>query len=557
MAINWSLSTSDGSRTIAVFLADTTSKTVSDNHPNFDKVLEVLMRPAGNATDEEISEELLGLLDVATTVATKLQRLSERITTDMNNIMFDGDIIDSAVSDYLIKALRRDVLVASGETIDTAYEAPEETSWQAIVNFMEKLYQNPSDESIEHLYSFISRYGLTIRPNGDFVAFKGLNEDYTSIHSGPGIVNGSSFSKANLDNTPGNVVEIARSKVETSREHGCASGLHVGSFNYASGFSRGKVVTVCVNPRDVVSVPSDCAYQKVRVSRYEVLADIPGNYTHSQDTFLWDDEEDDDCREEEEYCESCGECLYDHCSCCDDYYDEDGYDEDGYDPVGYDRDGYDRTGYDRDGYDHRGYDHYGVFKDGYSQSSASEGGSTDDEPSNGETSTTFFDKVSEIMGEIEDNVKDRLEQLRENEELKNLKGWAGDLYFTSRNAQSSKNVPVNILDFLNDEETVKKIFNLPGSALPTGEKFNNIVSDLVDKIHSFGQEGDHDGKHVKTEHGGNAGDIEYDSDGYDREGFNKAGYDRNGYDRSGYDSRGFDRHGVNSDGYDENGVYVR
>lgn len=551
MAINWSLSTSDGSRTIAVFLADTTSKTVSDNHPNFDRILEVLMRPAGGATDEEVSEELLDLLNVATTVATKLQRLSERITTDMNNIMFDGDIIDSAVSDYLIKALRRDLLVASGETIDTAEAGPEETSWQAIVKFMEKLYQNPSDESIEHLYSFIRRYGLTIRPNGDFVAFKGLNSDYTSIHSGPGIVNGSSFSKAHLDNTPGNVVEIARSKVETSREHGCASGLHVGSFNYAQDFSRGKVVTVCVNPRDVVSVPSDCAYQKVRVSRYEVLADIPGDYTHSQDTFLWDDEEDDDCREEEEYCESCGECLYDHCSCCDDYYDEDGYDADGYDA-----DGFNKAGYDRDGYDRRGYDHDGVLGDECSQGSTPEEGSTNDEPSDGESSTKFFDKVSEIMSEIEDSVHDRFAQLLDKEELKNLTNRAEN-YLTSRNAQSSKNVPVNILDFLNDEETVKKIFKLPGSALPTGEKFNNIVSDLVDKIHTFGQEDGSDGKHVKTENPGSASDAEYDSDGYDAEGFNKSGYDRNGYDKSGYDSRGFDRYGVSSDGYDENGFYVR
>jgi hypothetical protein len=34
------------------------------------------------------------------------------------------------------------------------------------------------------------------------------------------------------------------------------------------------VVKVKINPRDVVSVPRDCDFQKLRTCRYEVLAEI-------------------------------------------------------------------------------------------------------------------------------------------------------------------------------------------------------------------------------------------------------------------------------------------
>ena len=56
------------------------------------------------------------------------------------------------------------------------------------------------------------------------------------------------------------------------RRNHCSHGLHVGSLDYASDFSRGKLVVVKVNPKDVVSVPSDCACQKCRVSAYKVVS---------------------------------------------------------------------------------------------------------------------------------------------------------------------------------------------------------------------------------------------------------------------------------------------
>lgn len=49
-----------------------------------------------------------------------------------------------------------------------------------------------------------------------------------------------------------------------------------------------------------------------------------------------------------------------------------------------------------------------------------------------------------------------------------------------------------------------------------------------------------------------------DTDGYDRDGFNKLGYDKDGYNRSGfnldgYDRDGYDKNGFNREGYDKDG----
>ena len=57
-------------------------------------------------------------------------------------------------------------------------------------------------------------------------------------------------------------------------EQGCAKGLHVGSWEYANDFKgNGHLMVVKVNPRDAVSVPRDCSWQKLRACRYVVVAE--------------------------------------------------------------------------------------------------------------------------------------------------------------------------------------------------------------------------------------------------------------------------------------------
>ena len=371
MAINWNMTLSDGEQSIVVFLPDE-NKTVSDKHPNFRELLKFLANLDGDEdNDDESFETILELTNIATSVSQKLTRLSERISTDGSNVYFDGDALDSSVAAFLLKALRAEGLIGGNATeaeadVDDIEEGSSNVSWQAIINFLERLYQNPSAESIQHLYNFIGRYSLTIRPNGDFIAFKGLLDDYSSIHAGPGIVNGVLYKHKHLDNSPGNVVEISRSYVNADAFVGCSTGLHAGSFEYASGFSRGKVVAVAINPRDVVSVPTDHSYQKLRVARYEVLNDVPGDYTRNDENFMWTD--DDDCYDDEGYdIDGYDEDGYDRDGYSSEGYDENGYDRDGYSSEGYNDDGYDDDGYDEDGYDREGYNSEGYNDDGYDE----------------------------------------------------------------------------------------------------------------------------------------------------------------------------------------------
>ncbi len=107
---------------------------------------------------------------------------------------------------------------------------------------------------------------------------------------------------------------MPRSKVDDDTSAGCSTGLHAGTYRYASGFAQGRLLTVEINPRDVVSVPTDSDYQKIRTCRYTVVGVTEVEYTEP----TWDD---CDCGCED--CEDCDECD------CSSYYDNDyGYDED-------------------------------------------------------------------------------------------------------------------------------------------------------------------------------------------------------------------------------------
>jgi hypothetical protein len=64
---------------------------------------------------------------------------------------------------------------------------------------------------------------------------------------------------------------MPRDQVQFDPGVGCHTGLHVGTFEYAAGFAQGALLEVVVNPRDVVSVPTDCGAQKMRTCRYTVV----------------------------------------------------------------------------------------------------------------------------------------------------------------------------------------------------------------------------------------------------------------------------------------------
>jgi hypothetical protein len=264
MTVQYQISSTDEFEGITLIFSDGSVATADASHPNY-RLIEDAVR--GKTYDDDSA--LLALINPVIDVSNKLLALSERVTFNGAEILFDGDVLENALTEHIVR------LITESDTTQDR-----DTGYAHFVKFLEKLQTNPSKKSRKHLFHFVERNGITITETGDMLLYKGVNSDLTSKHAGYGIVNGVLFEKANLDNSVGNVVEIPRSMVDDNRNVACSKGLHAGDYSYASDFANGGVLLrVLVNPRDVVSVPSDSADRKVRISRYSVLEQNPDNYT--------------------------------------------------------------------------------------------------------------------------------------------------------------------------------------------------------------------------------------------------------------------------------------
>lgn len=134
-----------------------------------------------------------------------------------------------------------------------------------LARFLEKLMQNPDTRVQDNLYKFLEHGNIPLTADGDFLGYKSVRADYLDVHSGK------------FDNTPGNIVRMDRKGVVCDPNQGCSSGLHVGVIQYVGGFGGAKTVVVKVDPRNVVSVPADYSFQKMRTCEYYVVGDLQSN----------------------------------------------------------------------------------------------------------------------------------------------------------------------------------------------------------------------------------------------------------------------------------------
>jgi len=137
-------------------------------------------------------------------------------------------------------------------------------NFQPMLEFLNNMNENPSDQAITELFDFMQHKHMPITDDGCFLAYKAVNEDFRDKWSGT------------LDNSVGNTVEVERDKVDSNRDRGCSNGLHVGSVDYVKEYGNedngDQFLIVKVNPMDVVSVPTCSRYQKLRCCKYEVVA---------------------------------------------------------------------------------------------------------------------------------------------------------------------------------------------------------------------------------------------------------------------------------------------
>jgi hypothetical protein len=188
-----------------------------------------------------------------------------------------------------------------------------------VFKFILKLNLNPSKRAVDELYTFLEHKNLPLTDTGNFLAYKAVRNNFTDKHTGKFL------------NTVDSVLEMPRNKVDDNKEVGCSYGFHAGTVEYALGFACGddKLVLVEINPADVVSIPTDCNFQKLRTCKYKVVGEYerpleeaiyPSRYEtdNDDDVDIWGNEEEEDlcsgCNME--YNSWCCEC--EHCGdCCD------------------------------------------------------------------------------------------------------------------------------------------------------------------------------------------------------------------------------------------------
>lgn len=142
------------------------------------------------------------------------------------------------------------------------------------VKFMEKASKNPSRQALTELWDFLNYRELAITLDGNFIAYKGVNNDYFSHYGNKKtvVLKGRVDDCGRIYNGIGETIEVERNQVDDDRNNECSFGLHAGSLEYSGAIGTRRIL-VEIDPADAVSVPTDCSFQKLRCCKYKVLAD--------------------------------------------------------------------------------------------------------------------------------------------------------------------------------------------------------------------------------------------------------------------------------------------
>ena len=213
-------------------ILDGQTHAIGTSHPNHARVLEAIRNKEWDALSD--------LVDIPQAMATYSDGSVN--VNEFGEVFYGGEPVHNTVASRITTFFQNSL------------------PFEPLVLFLENLMENQSRRSVEELYGFLENEGMALTEDGCFVGYKGVRDDYMDVHSGT------------FDNSPGQIIEMARREVDDDGRRTCSYGFHVGSQRYAAGWGE-RVMLVKVNPRDAVSVPYDGG-EKLRVCRYEVLREV-------------------------------------------------------------------------------------------------------------------------------------------------------------------------------------------------------------------------------------------------------------------------------------------
>ena len=223
--------------------------TLQSSHPNF--------APFKKALVEGDFETAINYLDIKKQIK---EFADGELKVENGSVYYYGTQLHGKVVDKLLE------LLESGLKLGSPF-----------VKFVKNLLDNPSNNSVEELYDFLSYKSLPIDDDGYVIGYKGVCSDGWSKSGNTHtiVLQGEVNERGQIMNRVGDTIEVQRRSVDDNRQNQCSHGLHIGSFDYAKSWaSDGQLLLVRFNPADAVSVPQDSECQKLRVCKYEILEEV-------------------------------------------------------------------------------------------------------------------------------------------------------------------------------------------------------------------------------------------------------------------------------------------
>lgn len=173
------------------------------------------------------------------------------------------------------------------EVVIAAEEEKDELKISTYKNFWTLMSLNPSEECRKNLYWFLQLHGLKLAKCGFFVAYRNVDTTkekgvYTDHHS--------HSTRIKI----GEMVTLPREKCDCDSNNECSKGLHCASVKWLKKNYFGNVGLAClVNPADVVAVPHNSEYGKLRTCAYLPMEII--HYDKNDNVIPLDVEDGFDC----------------------------------------------------------------------------------------------------------------------------------------------------------------------------------------------------------------------------------------------------------------------
>ena len=206
-------------------------------------------------TDEEVLNLLcpeyqksIELHNNALTLIEKIQK--SKLLSMRGDVVYWEEVSCLSVPEELVKAIIK------------AEEEHNELKISTYRNFWTLMSLNPSEECRKNLYWFLQLHGLKLAKCGFFVAYRNVDTTkekgvYTDHHS--------HSTRIEI----GEMVTIPREKCDCNSNNECSRGLHCASVKWLKKNYFGDVGLAClVNPADVVAVPHNSEYGKLRTCAY-------------------------------------------------------------------------------------------------------------------------------------------------------------------------------------------------------------------------------------------------------------------------------------------------